>query len=207
MAGAIVNSKIIGILRGIDRDFFSEIVEASFSAGLLALEVTMNTENVLQMIEDNLAKVPEGAFLGVGTVRTIKEAKAAISVGAMFLVTPNVNREVIEYAVEHEVPLIAGALTPTEVFTAWEAGASMVKVFPCNAMGGPSFIKSLLGPFDNIPLVAVGGVDFTTVGQYFAAGARAVGVSSSLFGKEALAEKNIKKLTKNVKNFIENASQ
>lgn len=202
-----VNSKVIGILRGVDKDFFSEIVDASFSSGLLALEVTMNTDNVLTMIEENLTKVPEGAYLGVGTVRTIQEAKAAISAGAMFLVTPNVNIEVIEYATGLDVPVVAGALTPTEVYTAWEAGASMVKVFPCNAMGGAKYIKSLLGPFDQVRLVAVGGVNVDTVGEYFDAGVKAVGVSSSLFGRDALAEKNIKKLTKNVKNFIRNLSQ
>jgi len=202
MVGAAFNSKVIGILRGVDKDFFAEIVDAVFSSGLQALEVTMNTDNVLSMVEENVGKVPEGVLLGVGTVRTLEEAEAAISAGAMFLVTPNLDIDVIGYAVEHEVPVVAGALTPTEVFAAWHAGASMVKVFPCDAMGGANYIKSLLGPFDQVPLAAVGGVAIDTVGDYFRAGARAVGVSSALFGKEALAEKNIKKLTKNVKNFI-----
>ena len=138
MVRGAVNAKVIGILRGVDKDFFSKIVDAAFAVGLQALEVTMNTENVLPMIEANLGKVPKGALLGVGTVRTVQEAKAAISAGAMFLVTPSVNIEVIEYATGQEVPVVAGALTPTEIFTAWQAGASMVKVFPCGAMGGAS---------------------------------------------------------------------
>nr|MBF0222689.1 hypothetical protein [Desulfobulbaceae bacterium] len=117
-----------------------------------------------------------------------------------------VHSKVIEYAVAQKVPIVVGALTPTEVFTAWSAGATMVKVFPCNAMGGADYIKSLRGPFDQIPLVAVGGVTLETVVKYFDAGAKAVGVSSELFGLEALREKNIKKLTKNVKNFIGNVS-
>lgn len=205
--GSFLHSKVIGILRGVERSFFSEIVDASFASGLLALEVTMNTTDVLAMIEDTLGKVPMGAFLGVGTVRTLDEAKSAISAGAMFLVTPNVNVTVIEYAVGQKIPVVAGALTPTEVYTAWSAGASMVKVFPCNAMGGAQYIKSLLGPFDQIPLVAVGGVTLETVTDYFKAGSIAVGVSSELFGRDALLEKNIKKLTKNVKNFMGCVSQ
>jgi 2-dehydro-3-deoxyphosphogluconate aldolase/(4S)-4-hydroxy-2-oxoglutarate aldolase len=207
MVQGIFDIKVIGILRGVERGFFSEIAEAAFASGLQALEVTMNTDNVLAMIEENRGKVPKGAFLGVGTVRTLVEAKAAISAGAMFLVTPNVDRDVIQYAVGQEVPVVAGALTPTEVFAAWQAGASMVKVFPCGALGGANYIKSLCGPFDQVPLVAVGGVTMENVGDYFKVGAQAVGVSTALFGKDALAEKNIKKLTKNVKNFIGSVPQ
>ena len=194
--------EVIGILRGVKRDFFAEIVKSSLINGLPAIEVTLNTEDALEMIEENLPYVPEGAYLGAGTVRKFSEAKAAISAGAMFLVTPNLDEKVIEYAVSKNVPVVAGALTPTEVYTAWQAGAAMVKVFPCDAMGGASYINSLLGPFDHISLAAVGGVTTNNVKEYFKAGAKAVGVSSSLFGKEALAEKNIKKLTKNVKTFI-----
>lgn len=199
--------RVIGILRGVDREFFAEIVTASFEAGLPALEVTMNTQGAAVMIAENRSKVPAGRFLGAGTVRTIEEAEAAIEAGAMFIVTPNVSPRVIEFATSRGIPVIAGALTPTEVFTAWQAGAAMVKVFPCDAMGGASYIKSLLGPLDHIPLAAVGGVSFASALGYFEAGARSVGVSSALFGKVAIEEKNIKELTKNVKKFIRNVSQ
>lgn len=193
---------VIGILRGIEADFFSQVMEKSFDAGLQAIEVTMNTAGALEMVRLNRPLVPDGKLLGMGTIRNVQEAKKAISAGAMFLVSPNYSAEVIAYADLQQVPVIAGALTPTEIFAAWSAGAAMVKVFPCRAMGGARYIKDLGGPFDSIPLVAVGGVSKESVNDYFTAGAQAIGVSSSLFGRRALAEKKIDELTRNVRDFI-----
>jgi len=193
---------VIGILRGVDGPFFKRLMAASFAAGLQAIEVTMNTEGVEEMIAANRPLVPEGKLLGAGTVRTRAEAERALAAGAMFLVTPNLDAEVVECARSRKVPVIAGAMTPTEVHAAWKAGAAMVKVFPCGAVGGPRYIRELRGPFEEIPLVAVGGVSRDNVADYFAAGARAVGVSASLFGKAALAERDLDELTVNVKDFI-----
>lgn len=193
---------VIGILRGIEASFFKDILHASFSAGLQAIEVTMNTENAAQIISDCRVSVPPGKLLGAGTVRNLDEAKKAADSGAMFFVTPNTDSLVIEYALNHNIPVIAGAFTPTEVYNAWSAGANMVKVFPCS-QSGPQYIKDLLGPFDRIPLVAVGGVNNVNVGEFFRAGVKAVGVSTSLFGRKALESKNIKDLSRNVKNFVE----
>ena len=193
---------VIGILRGVPGDFFKELMPACFEAGLDAIEVTVNTPNAFEIIAANRAKVPPGKLLGMGTVRNLAEARLAVDAGAMFLVSPNLDIEVIAYAADLQLPTVTGALTPTEVYEAWSNGAAMVKVFPCGAMGGPRYIKELRGPFDPIPLVAVGGVERDNLAQYFAAGATAVGVSSSLFGKQALAEKNLNMLTKNVKEYI-----
>jgi len=192
---------VIGILRGIDADFFRSVMDTSFASGLQAIEVTMNTEGALQIISSNRSSVPPGKLLGMGTIRNIEEAKKAIDAGAMFLVTPNTDPAVIKYAKSNSVPVIAGALTPTEVYTAWSAGADMVKVFPCGAFG-PGYIKELLGPFDHIPLVAVGGVSLDNVREYFAAGARAVAATSSLFGRKALLGKDLEEIARNVKRFI-----
>jgi 2-dehydro-3-deoxyphosphogluconate aldolase/(4S)-4-hydroxy-2-oxoglutarate aldolase len=193
---------VIGILRGVDGPFFKRLMAASFAAGLQAIEVTMNTEGAEEMIAANRPLVPEGKLLGAGTVRTRAEAERALAAGAMFLVTPNLDAEVVECARSRKVPVIAGAMTPTEVHAAWKAGAAMVKVFPCGAVGGPRYIRELRGPFEEIPLVAVGGVSRDNVADYFVAGARAVGVSASLFGKAALAERDLDELTVNVKDFI-----
>jgi 2-dehydro-3-deoxyphosphogluconate aldolase/(4S)-4-hydroxy-2-oxoglutarate aldolase len=176
-------------------------MEISFESGLQAIEITMNTDNALQIVSLLKPSVPSGKLLGMGTIRNIREAKEAVGAGAMFLVTPNTDTEVIEYARSNSVPVIAGALTPTEVFSAWSAGAEMVKVFPCRTFG-PQYIRDLRGPFEQIPLVAVGGVDLNNITEYFAAGVRAVGASSSLFGRKALSENNIRQLGENVKNFI-----
>ncbi|MFZ3116098.1 MAG: bifunctional 4-hydroxy-2-oxoglutarate aldolase/2-dehydro-3-deoxy-phosphogluconate aldolase [Syntrophales bacterium] len=192
---------VIGILRGVEGTFFRNLMDTSFSAGLQAIEITMNTADVLQIISDNLSAVPPGKLLGVGTIRNLSEAKQAVAAGAMFLVTPNTDTAVVEYARANAIPVIAGALTPTEVYTAWSAGADMVKIFPCRAFG-PDYLRELQGPYERIPLVAVGGVDLNNVQEYFRAGAQAVGVSSALFGRRAFMEKDLSAIGKNVRTLI-----
>jgi 2-dehydro-3-deoxyphosphogluconate aldolase/(4S)-4-hydroxy-2-oxoglutarate aldolase len=193
---------VIGILRGVEEAFFSDLMAAAFDAGLQAIEITMNTPGAERIVEKNLPRVPEGNFLGIGTVRNMEEAKRALDAGAAFIVTPNTDAGVIEYAAGRNVPVIAGAFSPTEVYAAWSSGAWMVKVFPCGLLG-PSYIRELRGPFDDIDLVAVGGVTPDNLRDYFDAGVRAVGVSSALFGKAALREKDVKELSRNVRKFVE----
>ena len=194
---------VIGILRGIGADEFGPLMEASFAAGLQAVEVTMNTPGVEEIITANRNRVPPGKYLGVGTVRNVSEALRAYRAGAMFFVTPNIDPEVMEFARDKGLPVIAGALTPTEVYRAWAAGAAMVKVFPCRALGGPLYIRELKGPFDQIPLVAVGGVTIDNAGAHIKAGASAVGVGISLFGEQAIRDGNWDAVSRNVKNFIQ----
>ena len=198
-----LNIPVIGILRGVGGDFFGEVMQISFAAGLTAMEVTMNTPGAEEIVREYRSAVPSGKLLGMGTIRNLDEARRAVAAGAMFLVTPNLDLRVIEYAKAEGIPVVAGALTPTEVYAAWAAGADLVKVFPCGAMGGAQYIKDLLGPFDHIRLAAVGGVSLANLPEYFAAGAAAVGVSTSLFGSKALREKNLEQIGHNVKNFIE----
>lgn len=197
------DAPVIGILRGVEHEFFGELMQISFVAGLTAIEVTMNTPGAAAMIREYRPAVPAGRWLGMGTIRNLEEARQAVEAGAMFLVTPNCDLSVIAYANGEQVPIVAGALTPTEVYAAWAAGADMVKVFPCGALGGPSYIRDLRGPFDRIPLAAVGGVTLHNLPEYFSAGANAVGVATSLFGGKALREKNLTELGQNVKNFMD----
>ena len=192
---------VIGILRGIDSAFFKSVMDASFESGLQAIEITMNTDDAVNIVSSNISSVPSGKLLGMGTIRNLDEAKKAVDSGAMFLVTPNTDPEVIEYAQSHSVPIIAGALTPTEVYHAWTAGADMVKVFPCRPFG-PNYIKELRGPFEQVQLVAVGGVELDNIRDYFMAGARAVGASTSLFGRDALKSHDLDDIARNVNNFI-----
>jgi 2-dehydro-3-deoxyphosphogluconate aldolase/(4S)-4-hydroxy-2-oxoglutarate aldolase len=190
---------VIGILRGIGEELFPRVMQASFVAGLQALEVTLNTPNAVQIIESNRAHLPQGKLLGMGTIRNAAEARLAIAAGAMFLVTPNTDLEVIEIANRHDIPVIAGAFTPSEVYRAWSAGASMVKVFPCP---GPAYIKDLCGPFDDIPLVAVGGVTRESLPDFLSAGVAAVGIGDSLFGKAALKEQDEEAIHQSVKEYL-----
>jgi 2-dehydro-3-deoxyphosphogluconate aldolase/(4S)-4-hydroxy-2-oxoglutarate aldolase len=193
----ILDIPVIGILRGVDSSLFSGIMDASFKAGLQAMEITMNTPGAADILAENRNNVPDGKYLGMGTIRNIREAEIAADRGAMFFVTPNVDTSVIEFAVSKHIPVIAGALTPTEVYAAWAAGATMIKVFPCNGFG-PGYIKDLHGPFDDIPLVAVGGVTISNVNDYLKAGAIAVGVGNSLFGENAMKQRRMDDVGKNV---------
>lgn len=198
---------IIGILRGVEPAFFGELLSISIDQGLQAIEVTINTKDAEQMVSRYRGAIPHGSFLGIGTIRNIEEARRAADAGAMFFVTPNMDVDVIEFAGKHDIPVVAGALTPTEVYAARSAGADMIKVFPCSALGGPGYIRELRGPFDQIPLVAVGGVSLETLKDYFSAGAAAVGVSTALFGRQALARKDAVELAKNVRRFIQHCRE
>jgi 2-dehydro-3-deoxyphosphogluconate aldolase/(4S)-4-hydroxy-2-oxoglutarate aldolase len=196
-----LNIPIIGILRGIEADFFGPLMSAAFEAGLQAIEVTYNTAHALEMVKEQIPRVPQGKYLGMGTIRNLEEARQAVEAGAMYLVSPNTDIAVIEFAKRRQIPIVAGAFTPTEVYAAWSAGAEMVKVFPCGAMG-PGYIRELLGPYDRMPLVAVGGVTADNAASYLQAGARAVGVGSGLFGKEAIARQRPQEIADNVAKFI-----
>ncbi|MCP4992197.1 MAG: bifunctional 4-hydroxy-2-oxoglutarate aldolase/2-dehydro-3-deoxy-phosphogluconate aldolase [Gammaproteobacteria bacterium] len=191
---------VVGILRGIDSDFFPHLLQAAFRAGLQAIEVTMNTPGACDMIRNNLHLVPEGCYLGIGTVRNLEEARQAVTAGAMFLVTPNTDVEVIEYARRHNTPIAAGAYTPTEVYRAWSAGADMVKVFPCP---GPKYIRDLLGPMDEVSLVAVGGVRRDNLRDFLDAGAVAVGVGNSLFGAGLLQSQDADGVCQHMSEYLE----
>lgn len=192
---------VVGILRGIDGDFFRALLPVAFGAGLTALEITMNTPGAAEIVARCRPEVPPGKLLGMGTIRNVAEAETAIGAGAMFLVTPNTDPRVIELAKGRGIPVIAGAFTPTEVYVAWAAGADLVKIFPCGVVG-PGYLRELRGPFDQIPLVAVGGVNRNNVGDFFAAGATAVGVGNSLFGQAALTEQNLDSLAVNIRQFL-----
>jgi 2-dehydro-3-deoxyphosphogluconate aldolase/(4S)-4-hydroxy-2-oxoglutarate aldolase len=196
-----LNIPIIGILRGIEADFFGPLMAAAFEAGLQAIEVTYNTAHALEMVKEQIPRVPQGKYLGMGTIRNLEEARQAVEAGAMYLVSPNTDIAVIEFARRRQIPIVAGAFTPTEVYAAWSAGAEMVKVFPCGAMG-PGYIRELLGPYDRMPLVAVGGVTADNAASYLQAGARAVGVGAGLFGKEAIARRRPQEIADNVEKFI-----
>ncbi|MCF6289767.1 MAG: hypothetical protein L3J03_02000 [Desulfobacterales bacterium] len=201
-SGLELQQPVVAILRGVKADLFAALLPRAFAAGLDAMEVTLNTPGALEMVAGCRPGVPAGKYLGIGTIRNLAEAEQAVAGGAMFLVTPNLDPAVIEYGRSQQVPVIVGALTPTEVYGAWAAGAAMVKVFPCGAMGGAGYIRDLRGPFDRIPLLPVGGVSHDTAPAYLAAGARAVGVGASLFGKKALVDGDIDLAVANLKKFL-----
>lgn len=169
---------VIAILRRLAPDRAFVVACALAGAGIPALELTIDSPDVLTVIGRLRAELPDTA-IGAGTVLTSAEVVAAADAGAQFVVSPNVDERVVATCVEAGIPSLPGAATPTEVVRAWESGASMVKLFPAGPLG-PATIRALRGPLPAIPLVAVGGVDGTNAVAYLEAGAAAVGIGSWL---------------------------
>jgi len=155
---------------------------ALIEAGVRFVEVTIDSPGAVPFLESAAKKFKEGVF-GAGTVSVAELAEKAIRAGARFLVTPNFNPEVIQVAYAHQVPIFSGAMTPTEIFAAYEAGAEVIKVFPAATLGS-AYFKELRGPFPEIPLMATGGITVENAPDFFAAGATALGVGSSLTLKD-----------------------
>lgn len=177
---------ILGIIRGTNKDNILPAIEAGLAGGLDQVEITLNSPDALAQIRLASKHFPVWA----GTVLSLKEAKAALKAGAKFIVSPIADPATIKYCKKNHIPIYPCGVTPNEVFRAWELGATMVKVFPVQCFGGPKLIKELKGPFQNIKLLACGGVRPDNIKEYFAAGADAVAVGASVFRPEWLASGN-----------------
>ena len=195
-------SGIISVIRAESSTELFQVASALKEGGIKVVEVTMTTPDALEVIKEISGRFKEEILIGVGTVLDPETARAAILAGAEFIVCPTLNKEVITLAHRYSKVVIPGAFTPTEILTAWEVGADLVKVFPAG-VGGPSYIKSLKGPLPQIPLVPTGGVDLDNVASFIEVGAFAVGVGSSLVKKEFLKEKNFEGLIEFSKKFRE----
>ena len=183
----------MGIVRGVRRDDITPLVDAAAEAGLETIEVTMNTPGARDIIKAARDAAKGRLAVGAGTVLGLDEAKAALDAGATFIVMPVAMDEVTGYCVKKGVPVFPGAFSPQEVYNAWKAGATMVKVFPCGLFG-PKYIKELKGPFDKIKLMAVGGVRLENIAEYFSSGADAVAFGASVFKKEWLDAKDFRSI-------------
>lgn len=191
----------LGVIRIQTAEDLIRVAQALHDGDLSCLEITMNTPGALRAIEEAQVKLPQ-VLVGAGTVLDGPTARQAVLAGAQFLVTPTVRLDVLEVAHRYGVPAIIGAMTPTEILTAWEQGASMVKVFPASALG-PGFIREVHGPFPQIPLVPTGGITADNAGDFIRAGAALVCVGSWLVDKKAVAEGNFAVLTERAKKLVE----
>ena len=179
---------VVGILRDIPQGAEEACVKIAAQCGLKAIEVTMNTANAAEIIAAlKTAAKPLNIAVGAGTVRHGHDLEKALAAGAEFIVTPNTRNEIIRLSCTAGVPIIPGALTPTEVQKAFDLGASAVKIFPVNCVGGPEYIKALRGPFRDIPLMACGGVNPENAQAYFKAGANLVSFGASIFDPKLMA--------------------
>jgi 2-dehydro-3-deoxyphosphogluconate aldolase / (4S)-4-hydroxy-2-oxoglutarate aldolase len=159
------------------------------AGGMSLIEITWNTRQAGELIARLRSELPNCA-IGTGTILEAKELEEALAVGAQFIFTPHVNLELIDKAVAAEIPIIPGALSPTEIVTAWQAGASCVKVFPIQAVGGARYIQSLQAPLGHIPLIPTGGVTIANAPDFIAAGAIAVGLAGDLFPSDLVESGN-----------------
>jgi len=166
------------------------------------MEVTMTTPNALQVISDVRAKFGDAICIGVGTVLDTETARAAILAGAEYVVTPTLNIEVIKLCRRYAKPIIAGAYTPTEALTAWEAGADFIKIFPADQLG-PAYIKAIKAPLPQLEIIPTGGVDLNTAGEFIKAGCAAVAAGSSFVSKEILKTQDWPKLIETARKFVE----
>lgn len=193
---------ILGILRGANGGIIEPLIETVISAGLKTLEITMNTAGAPELIK-KAKQVSRGRLtLGAGTVLTLKDLKIALKSGATFIVMPVLVHDVVKYCVKNKVSVFPGALSPQEIYQAWEAGAAMVKVFPAKFFG-PEYFREIRGPFNQIELLACGGVTPENMRDYFACGASAVTFGASVFRKEWMARKDFKSISQAVRRFIE----
>lgn len=176
------------IIRANSAEAAIRCVEAIVEGGIPCAEITMTVPGALRGLEQTAARFGGDVLLGAGTVLDPETARACILAGAEFLVTPALNVKTIEIAHRYSKPIFPGALTPTEVVTAWDAGADAVKVFPANALGGPRYIKALRGPLPHIEFVPTGGVNLETVCEFLQAGSSAVGVGSELIDQKTISE-------------------
>jgi 2-dehydro-3-deoxyphosphogluconate aldolase/(4S)-4-hydroxy-2-oxoglutarate aldolase len=179
-------SGLIPVLRAKSAPQAHAVVRAMMEGGVKVVEVTMTVPGAIDLLRDLRHEYGSDLLLGSGTVTTPEEASATIAAGAEFVVSPSLHPDVIEVTREHGKVSIPGALTPTEVITAWRAGADYVKIFPCSAMGGASYLKSLLAPFPHLMLIPTGGVTLQTAESFLKAGARALGVGSDLVNLQAI---------------------
>ena len=185
----LISGKVIAVVRLDSGDELIQVAEALKSGGISAIEFTIPTPNSLEMIKQASAHFGDEVMMGAGTVLDPETARAAILSGAQFIVTPTLNLDTIELCRRYGKPVIPGGLTPTEILTAWQAGADMVKVFPAS-VGGPSYIKAVLAPLPQVRLAPTGGVSSENAAAYMQAGATGVGVGGKLVDKKAVANQD-----------------
>ncbi|MGB5770009.1 MAG: bifunctional 4-hydroxy-2-oxoglutarate aldolase/2-dehydro-3-deoxy-phosphogluconate aldolase [Crocosphaera sp.] len=177
--------RAIAVIRTDNIEQGVNMAKAVAAGGMKIIEITWNSHQPGHIIQQLKQELPD-CIIGTGTILTLEELDEAIAAGVQFCFTPHVNQTLIKTAIEHHIPLIPGALSPTEIITAWQGGASCVKVFPVQAIGGRAYIKGLQGPLGSIPLIPTGGVTLDNAIHFLEAGAIAVGLSSQLFPHHAL---------------------
>jgi 2-dehydro-3-deoxyphosphogluconate aldolase/(4S)-4-hydroxy-2-oxoglutarate aldolase len=201
--GQIRGVGLVPIVRAPSAEIALLAAEAIVAGNIGILEITMTVPNAIQVIEKVAEKFGDKLLLGAGTILDPETARVALLAGAEFIVTPALNLQVIELARRYSKPCMAGALTPTEVVAAWQAGADLVKIFPCGPVGGAKYIKALKGPFPQIDFIPTGGVNLETTPEFIKAGASAVAVGGELVDLKALKEGKLEVITATAQLYLD----
>ena len=193
---------VIAIMRVRSSEQLIAVSDAILQGGINAIEVTMTTPGALDVVHQATSKYGDSVVFGIGSVLDAETARAAILAGAQFIVCPTLNVHTIEICKRYSIPVMPGAYTPTEILTAWEAGASLVKVFPAS-VGGPAYIKAIKAPLPQVRLAAVGGVDLENTAIFIRSGAEVVGIGGELVNQMLVDNRDFKTITERACRFRE----
>lgn len=199
---AMLEIGIVPVVRTPSAETALKAIEAIYNGGIRAAEITMTVPNAVKALEMLADKFGDKIILGAGTVLDPETARICMLAGAQFFVTPALNLKTIEMAAKYSKPICPGALTPTEVLAAWQAGADIVKIFPCDNVGGPKYIKALKGPFPQIEMIPTGGVNLNTAGDFLKAGACAVAVGGELVNAKLIKEGNYAAIEQTAREYL-----
>ncbi|MCB1023963.1 MAG: bifunctional 4-hydroxy-2-oxoglutarate aldolase/2-dehydro-3-deoxy-phosphogluconate aldolase [Acidobacteria bacterium] len=199
----IIKTAVIPVIRAGSADDARRLIELIIEGGIDIVEVTMTVPDAPDLIRSLSDAYSETAVIGAGTVLDSETAKKCIDSGSQFIVSPATDLKTIEYCNDNDIVVMPGGLTPTEVLTAWEAGADFVKIFPASSMGGAPYLKALKAPLPHVNLIPTGGVSFSTAADYLKAGASAFGVGSDLVDVSALKDGRQNEIIENSKRYLE----
>jgi 2-dehydro-3-deoxyphosphogluconate aldolase/(4S)-4-hydroxy-2-oxoglutarate aldolase len=203
----ILEIGIVPVIRASSAREAMSAIDAICLGGIPVAEITMTVPGAIEIIREVSKTRGHEVLVGAGTVLDAETARRCVDAGAQFLVSPGLDLKTVEFATKEKILIMAGALTPTEVITAWKAGADFVKVFPCGQVGGPGYIKALRGPLPQVPLVPTGGVNLSTAVDFILAGCAALGVGGELVQAAALKSGKTEIVTDAARKFIELVKQ
>ncbi len=199
----ILETGIVPVVRAASGEEALGVIDAIKAGGIDVIELTMTVPGAVEVIRELARRYGESVVLGAGTVLDAETARACMLAGARFVVSPIVDLPTIACCRTYSVPVMPGALTPTEIVAAWRAGAALVKVFPCGAMGGASYVTSLKAPFPHIDLIPTGGVSLATVADFIHAGASALGAGADLVDLKKLRSGDAAAITEKAKQYLQ----
>src|SRR6267143_6370524 len=197
----VLECGIVAVVRAPDSQQLVEVVRALADGGVTVVEITMTVPGALDVLRQVREALGDRLLLGAGTVLDAETARAVLLAGAEYIVAPTVNLDVIRLCRRYDKLVMPGAFTPTEILSAWEAGADIVKVFPAEVLG-PAFFKALRGPLPHVRLMPTGGVDLKTAGEFLRAGACALGIGGQLVEPKAVAERNFDRIRDLARQYV-----